>query len=528
MRIPAPALLLLALAACADEPPRGSFPDGFLFGAATAGFQVEMGCPTLPAAACTDAGSDWYAYVTSPRVRALSNTHILGGDPARTGPGHWELFASDYDLARDGLHNNSFRMSIEWSRVFPRSTVGVSGHAALRALASRQALDTYRAMFEALARRGLRPLVTIHHYTLPLWIHDGEGCTLNPTTCTARGWLDRQRIVAEMQKFAGFVAREFGGQVDLWATQNEPFAVVVSSFLQPTETRTNPPAVFLDADASRASLLAMIEAHARVTDAVRQNDTVDADGDGKPAQVGLVYAMAPVLPRDPQRALDRAAAENVFYLWNLLFLDATALGLLDANLEGKGTRRADLVGRMDFIGLNYKSSIRVEGVSGSLLPRLSPLLTLNPFTLDYSLVQPRGLYEICQLLQQRYRLPIYITENNGQQLWKKDEADEARFLTQNLQWVSHAIARGIDIRGFFYWAFSDNYEWNHGMTVDLGLYAVDENDPAKRRRPRSLVPLYGQVARDGAVSAALRERYPVDLAEPPTGGVPAADLFLSR
>lgn len=514
------------LGACGDGGQGDGFGRDFLFGVATAGFQVEMGCPGLAEEVCADRGSDWYAYVTDAAVRERGVTKIYGGDPVRTGPGHWELYAADYDLAAEELANNAFRMSLEWSRIFPESTVGVSGHEALRAVADEAALQTYHAMFAAMRARGLEPLVTLHHYTIPLWLHDAVTCTLDFDACQARGWLDRERMVAEIAKYAGFAAREFGGQVDLWATLNEPFAVIISGFLYPSEERTNPPARMLDADGARTALLGMIEAHARMVDAVRDNDVLDASGDGSACRLGVVAALAPVLPADGDDPLDRQAARNTFYLWNLLFLDATAAGRLDDDLDGVAEARAGLRDRMDYIGVNYKMSIQVEGLEGSLLPELSPLLTVNPLNLDMSLVQPRGLYEMSQLLAERYGLPLIITENNGRQLWRGALDAEADYLAQNLQWLQHARAQGLDIRGYFYWAFMDNYEWNHGMTVDLGLYAVDPEDPDKRRQPRSeLVELYRQVAAERRVPPALRQAHPIDLDQPPTGGVPDSRIF---
>lgn len=496
-------------------------PPGFLFGAATAGFQVDMGCPTLPADLCTDDASDWYAYMTSPATRESAITYITGEDPAVTGPGHWEFFEQDYDLLRDEVGGNAFRMSIEWSRIFPTSTEGIEGYEALRAAANPDALATYHAMFAAMEARGITPFVTLHHYTLPLWIHDGVGCHVDFEGCTDRGWLEPERIVPEIAKYAGFVAREFGAEVDWWATQNEPFAIVLPAWLQPTEERTNPPAVVMRSDAARTGLLAMIEAHARMVDAVREGDTIDADGDDDPARVGLVYAMTPVIPQDPESELDRAAALNVFYLWNLLFLDAAAAGVLDDDLDGEGELRTDLTHRMDFIGLNYKQSMRVEGTAQSLFPDLSPLLTLNPLTIDLSQVHPHGLVEMLRLLRDRYGLPIVITENNGQALWQGDERLERQRLVELLQWVDEARREGIDLRGYFYWAFMDNYEWNHGMGIGLGLYAVDPHDPTKRRVPRSTVAIFAAVAGAGEVPEDLRSAFPIDLDTPPTGGVPA-------
>ena len=506
-----------------DENPNRAigFPDGFLFGTATAGFQVEMGCPTL-GDECTDSNSDWFAYVTDPNVKGIRRLDLADiEDPRTHGPGHWELYETDFDLAKNTLHNNAIRMGIEWSRLFPEPTDDLNTDEELDAAVNQDALNHYRAMLSAARERGLQPLVTIHHYTLPTWIHDGAGCTLDFQSCRERGWLDRERIKREMSKFAGFLARQFGDQVDLWATQNEPFAVIASAFLYQTQERSNPPALFLDADAAREAFIAMVETHAAMTDALREKDTVDADGDGDPVGVGIVHAMAPVHPRDPDNELDRSAQQHAFYLWNQLMLDACSLGRLDDNLDGEAEVRPDLEGKLDWIGLNYKMSMTLSGEAESALPELSPLLDINPFNIDLTRVDPRGLYEMMQFIQQRYDLPIYITENNGRQLWNQDEELESQYVAQNLMWVGYAIEQGVDVRGYFYWSLLDNYEWNHGMSVDLGLFAIDANDSSKKRTARSVAELYGSICEERAVGETLRERYPVDLRETPTGGVPA-------
>src|SRR5882672_10330958 len=86
------------------------FPKGFLFGTAIAGFQADMGCPTLPAAQCEDPNSDWYVFITSPVT--VNDLH-LAGDPPSAGPGHWELYQQDFDRAKGELKNNAFRTSLE-------------------------------------------------------------------------------------------------------------------------------------------------------------------------------------------------------------------------------------------------------------------------------------------------------------------------------------------------------------------------------------------------------------------------------
>lgn len=506
------ALSLCLLAGCDGEPPPPdplSFPPGFFFGASTAGFQVDMGCPTLPDAECVDANSDWYQYVTSPETIALGQTHLSGEDPAVVGPGHWELYDDDLALAQADGHT-MFRMSLEWSRVFPTSTVGIEGNDALRAVANADALAHYRAVLRDARERGLEPYVTINHYTLPTWIHDGVGCTLDLDTCSPRGWLDSDTTITEIAKYAGFVAAELGDEVDFWATENEPFAIVLPGYVQPTTTRTNPPAASFRSAEAKTVFVALIEAHARMYDAVHANDAVDADGDGVAADVGLVYAMAPVTPLRPSVARDQEAAENVFYLWNMAFLNAVVGGVLDDDLDGTGEPRADLAGRMDHLGINYYIRIGVQGSPVPVLPDLSPLTTFNPAMIRQDEIYPRGIYEVVMTIHDTFGVPIFITENDGQAVPRDDLEAEERTMVETLSWLHRAIDEGANVRGYLYWSLIDNYEWNAGTTLPYGLYAVDPTDPMKRRVPRSTAALLARVAGARAVPSDLVARYPIE------------------
>src|SRR5262249_43516190 len=148
------------------------FPDGFLWGTAISAFQSEMGV-----GAPNDTGTDWWVWVHDPNNVAA---HRVSGDVPETGPGFYERFDADARLAHRKLHNDALRLSIEWSRVFPTSTAGVdiSGGitpavlSALDALADQTEVAHYRTVLEALRARSLEPMVTLNHFTLPLWIHD--------------------------------------------------------------------------------------------------------------------------------------------------------------------------------------------------------------------------------------------------------------------------------------------------------------------------------------------------------------------
>jgi beta-glucosidase/6-phospho-beta-glucosidase/beta-galactosidase len=348
----------------------------------------------------------------------------------------------------------------------------------------------------------------LNHYTLPVWIHDGVGCHKDLAHCSPRGWLDAERTTREIARYAAFVAREFGGEVDLWATENEPFAVVLPGYLLPSANRVNPPGLTLRIAEAKAVMVTLIEAHAAMYDAVKAADLVDADGDGTAASIGLVYATTPTAPKDAASRVDQRGADNVFYLYNTAFLDGVARGLIDADLDGKpdvATPRDDLAHRLDWLGLNYYTKLTVTGTGSASFPTLSALSTFDPTALDLSADDPRGLYEIALWAQGRYGLPMYITET-GVDVAGDDTAG-ASWLVRHLEWAKRAVRDGADLRGFFYWSLIDNYEWNHGMGMKFGLYGVG-TDAAKTRTPREAVQAYRDITRARDVPGSWLAKYP--------------------
>lgn len=494
----------LALTACGQR----AFPEKFLFGASVAGFQSDPGCPTKPAAECEDPNSDWYQFVAN-EAQLADLKPLMTFEPLANGPGFWELYEQDFDLAKNELGLNGFRMSLEWSRIFPTATDGLEG-AQLAAAANASAVAAYHAQLQALKARGITPLVTLNHYTLPTWIHDAVACHKDLSTCTKRGWLDKARLHTEIARYSAFVAKEFGGEVDLWATLNEPFAVVLPGYLLPSVDRVNPPGVSLRIAEAKEVMVAMIEAHAKMYDAVKAADTADADGDGTAASIGLVYPLTPAKGKDPNNRLDVKAAENIFYLYNTAFLDAVVKGLVDADLDGKKDSpepRADLVGRMDYLGLNYYTRVTVKGLDSAAFPTLSPLTTFDPTDLSPWEDYPQGIYEMQKYAQATYGLPIYVTETGTDGAADGDKI--ARWMVRCLEWTKRAIKDGADVRGFFVWSLTDNYEWNHGMKMRFGLYEVAA-DAAKTRKPRSAVKAYADIVKAKDVPAALLSTYPVE------------------
>jgi beta-galactosidase len=524
-------ILVAAIVACSQ--PVASLPDGgtnvlggegvgtkplaFGFGTAIAGFQVDMGCPSLPAAQCEDVNSDWYQYITTKRL--VSNPLLFeSGDAPATGPGFYELYQDD--IARAGgtgegqLGSNVLRLSIEWSRIFPTSTAGVTSFADLHALANPAALAFYHAVFAELRSRGMRPSVTINHYTLPLWIHDGNMCNQDFDSCIAAhkaGWADpdRTRIVGEFAKYAGFLGKEFGSEVDEWATLNEPFsAVVVSGYLMATPARSSPPGrtgPWMNVSAAKTATLAMIEGHAAAYDALKANDVIDADGDGAPARVGLVYAFTQIDPQTSD-AGDAKAALNADYFFHDMMLDGIAFGRVDpnwdANYADPASRpvRPDLANRLDWLGVNYYFEFKAQSTVVTGLPFISPDINFNMLQ-SFNAEAPNGLYSVL-MHARRFGVPMTVTETG----YVQDDAHKAAAWTvETVRATQRAIADGADVHGFYTWSLMDNYEWNHGTGMKFGLYSVDPTTKARAQRESGRV--FAQVIRAGGVTAELAAQY---------------------
>jgi len=471
-----------------------AFPDDFYWGAATAGFQVEPGCPTISAEVCEDRGSDWYQWVTDEALIGESATH-LAGEPLSAAPGHYELYEEDIARLKDELGANALRVSIEWSRLFPdRAAEAATTVDELAAFVDPEALAWYHAYFQAMRDQGIEPFVTLNHYTLPLWLHDGKACYYDIDGCADRGWLDGDRIIPAIALYSGFCAREFGGEVDWWMTLNEPFAVILSGYLLPGEDRTNPPGVTLEVDYAFEVLWNMVEAHARMYDAVHAEDPT--------AMVGLVPNLVAAYPEDEDDPIDVEGTAALDYLYNRLMLNATIRGEVDRDLDRVAeSTDADLAGRMDFIGVNYYTRLTVMGLEAPLFADYpgSTFYPVGSFWQNY----PEGLREVLNLAAE-YELPVVVTENGTPD---PDGEEGAQSLVRHAQALRDAIGDGVDLRGYLYWSLVDNYEWNHGMSMTFGLYEVPPTDPEKPRSPRLVADLYSQIVQANAIPEDLEAEY---------------------
>lgn len=493
------------------------FPRGFLWGVSLSGFQFEMGDPKGEG---LDPNSDWYVWVHDP---LNISTGLVSGDLPENGCGYWVYFERDHDNAR-WLNLNAFRLGVEWSRVFPKPTFEVEvdvqteeGHivhvdisenalSRLDGLADKRALERYRAIIQDLKDKGFSVTVNLHHFTTPLWLHNPLEARATGLKCKRKGWVGKEAVV-EFAKYAAYVSWKLGDLVDSWSTFNEPMVVSRQGYLSPISGF--PPGV-LDFEAFRSSSINLIEAHARGYDAIKR-----WDANGK-ADVGIIYAVIPVEPLNPEDEGCVKAASRLNYQMNLWFMNAVAEGLLDEKMVGedKAVALESLKNRLDWVGVNYYS--RLVAASDPHSPLGFKVVPGYGFIGGYGLcgrtpsgnplsdfgweIYPKGLREALNLMA-RYGRPLFVTENGV-----ADRYDRFRsyYLLSHLYQLYRACRDdGLDVRGYYHWSLMDNYEWARGFSMRFGLFYV--NFDSKLRAPRPSAYVFREIASENAIPEKLLE-----------------------
>jgi beta-glucosidase/6-phospho-beta-glucosidase/beta-galactosidase len=501
--------VLCALAAAPGAQAR-DFPKGFQWGVATAGFQVEMGGGRFWFNNYFDNGSDWWAWAHN--AENIDNGTVSGDRP-ENGPGFLRRYRRDVDTAARDLHLDAFRLSIEWSRIFPHSTRDAHGLKELDELADHDALDRYKAILNRIRARGMKPWVTLHHFALPRWTHHviavrnafrGVGQDdPPPKNIGPRGWLDRS-TVTEFRKYASYLAWKLGPLVDRWMPINEPLVQTASGYVSIPGAEGFPPGVTNFPAATRV-IRNLIDANAAAYTAIKAHD--------RHAHVGLVQNMIAWTPSDPGSERDVAATKHADLVFNRFFLDAAVKGYRDRNFDGqieKSERHPTLAGRADFVGVNYYFRGRVTGLAQSLTPTI-PVLDFVPVT-EYrspadpsaaecptecsndhgSEIYPKGFRQVLNEAG-GYGLPVYVTENG---IGTSDDAQRRAYLRSHLRAVRDAMRTDdVDVRGYFHWSLTDNFEWNLGFGQHFGLYSFVPH--SLKRHARRSAALYGRVARTG-------------------------------
>ncbi|NNN02372.1 MAG: family 1 glycosylhydrolase [Acidimicrobiaceae bacterium] len=382
---------------------RTRLPEGFSWGTSTSAYQIEGGGDN----------TDWWRFERTPGTAAVE----LCGDACDS----WHRYEEDLDLiTRLGL--DSFRLSIEWARIEPT-----------RGNFSREAIEHYRDVLNACHSRQIKAVVTLHHFTLPLWVADAGGFE-NPET------------VAWIAQYARVVATELGALIDVACTINEPNIVALMGYL----TAMFPPQV-RSWERFVAVNRIMRDCHRAMREALRS----------------VVPDLPVGLPLSMQEYEAQPGGE----------------GLVESLRREMEDEYLQVVADDDYLGVQCYTKL-IIGPDG-LVERPEGELTEMGY-----LFWPQSVEYTVRRAAQFIDIPIIVTENG---IGTNDDQQRIRYLEQALQGLRRTIDDGIDVRGYFQWSLLDNFEWSLGYAPKFGIVAVDRTTFA--RTPKASAQWFAEAAR---------------------------------
>ncbi len=346
---------------------------------------------------------------------------------------HYNRYEEDFKIAHD-LGLNAMRISLEWARIEP-----TEGHW------NSQAIEHYKKVLKNMQDQGLKRIVTLWHYTLPKWAAD-------------KGGFENHEVVEAFARYAWFVAQNLGTDVDLWITLNEPEVYTMASY----KRGLYPPFVKNSYMTWRVTKN-LIEAHKAAYKAIKT-----ALGD---VPVGI-SKNSPYFSPYRNNILDRMVAFVANRL-NYYLLEK-------------------IQKHLDYIGLNHYHHFKLKFNWRHWYDDMNQ----NPFAPTQTIpkddkvrsdmgwvVYPEGIYHMLKIAN-KFKKPIYITESGI-----ADGVDNRRpmFIRETLKWIKKAIDEGVDIKGYLYWALTDNYEWHYGFGPRFGLVEIDYVTQARKIRPSASI-----------------------------------------
>ncbi|OGE83632.1 MAG: hypothetical protein A3B10_00565 [Candidatus Doudnabacteria bacterium RIFCSPLOWO2_01_FULL_44_21] len=337
---------------------------------------------------------------------------------------HYNRFDDDFGIAQQiGL--NAMRISIEWARIEPEEGKW-----------SAAAIEHYKKVLRSMKDHGLTRMVTLWHWTLPKWLAD-------------KGGFETNEGVEAFARYAWFVAQNLGKEVDFWVTLNEPEIYTLLGYKQ----AIHPPFIRSNYLTYRV-MRNLIWAHRAAFKAIK---TVLGD-----VPVGIAKNSACYQPFRKNNFLDS------FIIFVFRYLDFYLLNRIHKQL--------------DFIGLNYYFLRKIKFDWRHLYLEMKPNDPLNFSDMGWYLF-PEGIYRVLLNLK-KFHKPIYVTENG-----LADARDDRRpkFLQDTLFWINRAIEKKVDVRGYFYWSLTDNYEWHDGFGPKFGLVAIDYQNLKRTVRPSAKI-----------------------------------------
>jgi len=422
-----------------------TFPPDFLWGTATSAHQVEG----------NNDNNDWWQF-------EQGDGNIVNGHKSGLACDWWRNAEQDLDAAAE-MGTNALRISLEWSRIEPRP--GQYDQAAL---------GRYREILLAMIKRGIEPMVCLHHFTNPLWLVE-------------QGDFNNDNVADLFQRYTATAVDALGDLVLKWLTLNEPMVYVFSRYLDGVYPKPSVEGF----SGARQAFENLLRCHAAAYYTIKDKYPQAPAGVAKQFRVFEA-------PRDGS-ALDRWWAGRLSNIFNHAWMKAMQSGRL-APPFGRSAIK-NLAGAFDFCGINYytRSSVRFRPRQGLFVEEWAEDAVVGDA--NYGEVYPYGLYRVIRMALP-YQKPIYITENG-----LPDSEDRLRpaFILDHLRQIWHAISFCYPVMGYYHWSLIDNFEWERGWTQRFGLIAMDEETQERSWRPSAF--LYQEICRSYGISSDMAARY---------------------
>ncbi|MBK6414550.1 GH1 family beta-glucosidase [Sphingopyxis sp.] len=434
------------------------FPDNFLWGAATAAYQIE-GSPLADGAGA----SIWQRFSHDPRLMAEK------GDTGDVACDHYNRMPADVALMK-ALGLKAYRFSVNWGRVLPEGIGRIN----------EPGFSFYERLVDELLKHDIEPLLTLHHWDLPAALDDKGG------------WLNRDSA-DWFAEYGSVMYRRLDGRVKKWVTLNEPWVITDGGYLHGVLAPGHRN-LFETPIASHN----LMRAHGRAVQAYR--------GDGA-HEIGLVVNIEPKYPASDS-ADDIAATGRAHAYMNRQYLDPALKGSYPAELAeifGEAWRDwsaedlKDICQPVDFIGINYYTRNVVRADPNQWPLGASPVKQVATHTTTDWEVYPPALTDTLVWFRDTYGdIPVYITEN-GAAFYDPptagpdgiDDSLRCDYLRTHIAAIGEAIRQGVDVRGYMAWSLLDNLEWSLGFSKRFGIVHVDY--ATQTRTPKRSARFYSSV-----------------------------------
>jgi beta-glucosidase len=392
------------------------FPEGFYWGAATAAYQVEGGIEN----------TDWAEAARERRVPTCGRACD-----------HYNRFEEDFNIAKS-LGHNAHRFSVEWARIEPEE-----------GKFNEEAIEHYRKVLLALRERGLRPYLTLWHFTLPSWF-------------SKKGGFERRNSPKLFARYAKYVAEQLGDLTEGISTMNEPMVFASNGWIRgtwpPFKRFSLIDSVFipvsgtlLDTQAKKGIMpffayvrviWNLVKAHKRAYKAIKKVY--------KHLDVSIV--MHVILFHSNNQLINRMRAWLANYHWTYWFMHA-------------------VYKRCDSIGLNYY-----------IHKKYGDTETYQKTDMNWD-IYPQGIYDALIMLS-HYKKPLFVSEAG---IADADDSERTQYIKDQVYNVWRAIEDGADVRGHMYWSLLDNYEWSYGFDKRFGLVEINYETLERKIRPSAYV-----------------------------------------